>query len=274
MAEVSSFPFIGQELAPWHSRRVAVASSGLFPQPLWINVRGKRELGQRRSATPLLSSAGRRDCYDRAVSLNLWAFAAITVPLVATPGASTAVVLRNSIGGGVRSGVATAVGVNAGSICYGLLTAFGVSAALQRWPAVWLALRVAGTVYLGWLGLRSLVRAWTYRQPQARASTTVAPPPIAGSVVEGFMTNALNPSIATYYLLILPQFIPRGAPFARSALTLTAIHVGLAISWHLTWAVAGGTLAETLGRTRPRRALEAITGVALVALAAKIALSR
>ena len=205
--------------------------------------------------------------------MNLWAFAAITVPLVATPGASTAVVLRNSSAGGVRSGAATAVGDNAGSICYGLLTAFGVAAALQRWPLVWIALRLAGTLYLGWLGLRSLSRAWTYRQTEARAEVALATPPIARSAIEGFMTNALNPSIATYSLLILPQFIPRGTPFARAALILTAIHVGLAISWHLTWAVAGGTLAETLGRTRPRRVLEAITGVALVALAAKIALS-
>src|SRR5829696_3983197 len=80
-----------------------------------------------------------------AVPLNLWGFAAITVPLVATPGASTAVVLRNSLAGGVRSGVATAIGANTGSICYGLLTAFGVAVALERWPMVWAALRVAGT---------------------------------------------------------------------------------------------------------------------------------
>jgi len=45
-------------------------------------------------------------------------------PLVATPGASTAVVFRSSLSGGVRSGIATAVAVNTGSICYGLLTAF------------------------------------------------------------------------------------------------------------------------------------------------------
>ena len=161
--------------------------------------------------------------------LNVWAFTAITVPLVATPGASTAVVLRNSLAGGVRSGVATAVGANSGSICYGVLTAFGLSAALERWPMVWLALRVGGTVYLAWLGIRSLHRALTYTQPDPSMDMQLARPPLARSVREGFLTNALNPSLATFYLLIVPQFVPRSAPFAKSALILTAIHVSLAV---------------------------------------------
>ena len=55
-------------------------------------------------------------------------------------------------------------------------------------------------------------------------------------------------------------------------MTLTAIHVALAINWHLTWAAAGGTLSGTLGRTRPRRVVEAISGIALLALALKLAL--
>jgi threonine/homoserine/homoserine lactone efflux protein len=214
----------------------------------------------------------KRPGYDFQVGVNLWAFAAITVPLVATPGASTAVVLRNAVAGGVRSGVATAVGANAGSICYGLLTAFGLSAALQRWPSVWVALRIAGTAYLAWLGFRSLVRAWTYERPPAGSSRIAAPPPLARSAGEGFTTNVLNPSLATFYLLVIPTFIPRGAPFARSALVLTAFHVALAITWHLAWAAAGGSLAETLGRATPRRILEAISGAALLALALTLAL--
>ena len=107
----------------------------------------------------------RRDCYDRAVPLNVWGFAAVTVPLVATPGASTSIVLRNSLAGGARSGDATAIGANAGSICYGLLTAFGLALALQRNPLAWTLLRLGGTAYLAWLGLRSLRAAFTYRQP-------------------------------------------------------------------------------------------------------------
>ena len=206
------------------------------------------------------------------MSLNLWAFTAVTVPLVATPGASTAVVLRNAVAGGTRAGLATAVGANAGSTCYGLLTAFGVAVVLQRWPMVWTALRIGGTAYLAWLGIRSLMRARTHTASNALAEVALPPPPLARSLREGFATNVLNPSLATFYLVILPEFIPRGAPFAASALTLTAIHVGLAITWHSTWAAAGGTLAATLGRPRPRQILDAISGIALLALALKLAL--
>ena len=204
--------------------------------------------------------------------LNLWAFTAITVPLVATPGASTAVVLQNAVAGGTRAGVAAAVGANAGSISYGLLTAFGMAVLLHRWPPVWVALRIGGTAYLAWLGVRSLMRARTYTQPDAATSALVLPSPLLRSAREGFVTNILNPSLAAFYLLILPDFIPSGAPFAASALTLTAIHVSLAMTWHVTWATVGGTLSATLARTRPRRVLEAISGIALLALALKLAL--
>jgi threonine/homoserine/homoserine lactone efflux protein len=206
------------------------------------------------------------------VALNLWAFTAITVPLVATPGASTAVVLRNAVAGGTRAGLATAIGANAGSVCYGLLTAFGVSVVLQRWPMVWTALRIGGTVYLAWLGARSLLRARTPAVPQTVVAATSTPPPLTRSLREGFVTNLLNPSLATFYLVILPDFVPRGASFAAGVLTLTAIHVGLALTWHSTWAAAGGTLAATLARPRPRRILEAISGIALLALALKLAI--
>lgn len=204
--------------------------------------------------------------------LNLWGFAAITVPLVATPGASTAVVLRNSLAGGVRSGVATAVGANTGSICYGLLTAFGVALALQRWPMVWVVLRAAGTAYLAWLGIRSLRLAFTYHGTDSPGREEAGRPSWTRSLREGFLTNLLNPSLATFYLLILPQFIPRDAPPVASALTLTAFHVSLALTWHLTWAAAGGTLSATLSQTRPRRVLEGISGAALLGLAIKLAL--
>ncbi len=92
------------------------------------------------------------------------------------------------------------------------------------------------------------------------------------NLYEGFVTNLLNPAVATFYLVLLPQFIPRDAPIVRSVLTLTAVHIALAISWHLAWAAAGGTLARALSGGRPRQVLEAIAGVALIGLAINLAL--
>jgi threonine/homoserine/homoserine lactone efflux protein len=205
------------------------------------------------------------------VELPIWGFIAVTLQLVATPGASTAVVLRNSLDGGTRAGLFTALGCNAGSVLYGVLTAFGFAAALQQWPSAWLVLRVAGIGYLAWLGLASLGRAM-----RGADGRTINAAPCERdawhSLSSGFITNFFNPSLAAFYLVVIPQFIPRDAPFARSALILTTFHVAMAASWHSGWAVAGSTMARVLSSGRPRRALDAIAGIALVALALKVAL--
>jgi len=195
---------------------------------------------------------------------------AVTVPLVLSPGVSTAVVLRNSLAGGTRGGVITAVGINAGSLCYGLLSAFGFAAALRRWPSAWTVVHGAGILYLGWLGAASLRRA--FRPPATAFIPDAAPPQSAvRNLYEGFITNILNPAIATFYLVLLPQFIPEGAPIVRSVMMLTGVHIGLAATWHVLWAAAGGTLARVLAGGRPRQVLEALAGTALLALAIKIA---
>jgi threonine/homoserine/homoserine lactone efflux protein len=210
--------------------------------------------------------------------VHLLPFLAVAVPLVITPGVSTAVVLRNSISGGTRAGIETAVGANAGSFCYGLLSAFGVLA-LQRWPNAWALMRFGGVCYLAWLGIQSVRRALNPHQLLTAAMVTMDHPrrrstdTVARNLRDGFVTNALNPALATFYLVILPQFIPRGAPIIRGVLLLTAIHITLAASWHVAWAAAGGRLAQTLASGRPRQILELCAGLTLLALAIKLALS-
>src|ERR1700752_292451 len=130
-------------------------------------------------------------CLDRSRRCRSNRRLAVAVPLVLTPGASTAVVLRNSLAGGTRAGLETSVGANAGSLVYGLLCAFGFSLALQRWPSVWVVLRVVGVAYLAWLGARSVHRA-TVGSGTSRAMATRAegrPPTRGQNLKDGFVTN-------------------------------------------------------------------------------------
>jgi threonine/homoserine/homoserine lactone efflux protein len=198
-----------------------------------------------------------------------WGFIAVTAPLVLSPGPSTAVVLRNSVAGGTRAGLLTAAGANTGSFCYGLLTAFGFAAALQHWPPAWVVLRWSGFAYLSWLGVISLLRVIS--PPVSAAPRPMEPSrDMWRSFAAGYATNVLNPSLAAFYLIILPQFVPTGSPFTSSVLLLAAIHIAMALAWHTSWALAGATLARVLSRRRPRQALDLATGIALVILAGKI----
>jgi threonine/homoserine/homoserine lactone efflux protein len=203
------------------------------------------------------------------------AFLAVTIPLVLTPGASTAVVLRNSLAGGTRAGVETAIGTNSASICYGVLTAFGFAVALRRWPSAWDALQILGATYLGWLAVQSFRRAASGDASivtTAPAAEIARPGAFARNAYQGFLTNGLNPSVAAYYVVIVPQFVPAGAPIVRTTLLLTAIHVGLAATWHVTWAAAGGTLAHVFAGKRPRQILDVLAGAALAVLAVSLVL--
>jgi threonine/homoserine/homoserine lactone efflux protein len=62
-------------------------------------------------------------------------------------------------------------------------------------------------------------------QPALRKRTLLV------AFAEGFMTNALNPKVAMFYLAAFPQFIPAQDGAASSALLLVAIHSALNVMW-------------------------------------------
>ena len=86
------------------------------------------------------------------------------------------------------------------------------------------------------------------------------------------MVNLLNPPIATFYLAVVPAFIPEGASHTYYV-QLAAIHVGMAFLCHTIWAFAMDRLRHWLAQPRARLTLEALTAAALLLLAARVLLS-
>ena len=80
------------------------------------------------------------------------------------------------------------------------------------------------------------------------------------------MTNLLNPSIVTFYVAVVPSFVPPGAGLGRFAL-LASLHVVIAFTFHVTWATLLDRLRAVFAHARVERGLQTATGVALVWLA-------
>ena len=83
---------------------------------------------------------------------------------------------------------------------------------------------------------------------------------------DGLAINLLSPVIISYYLSVVPSFIPAGASrFYYSGLAAT--HVSLAVACHAMWATALDVMRRWFVQPWRRRLLQAATGLALIALA-------
>src|SRR2546423_11239706 len=96
-----------------------------------------------------------------------WAFIALAAVITVTPGADTVLTLRNTLSGGTRDGLWTMAGVVSGVVFQPLLAACGVAALFVRLPVAFAAVKLAGAVYLLYLGVQSLrqtAQLWSRRR--------------------------------------------------------------------------------------------------------------
>jgi threonine/homoserine/homoserine lactone efflux protein len=197
---------------------------------------------------------------------------------ILTPGASTALVTRNAIRGGPAAAVFTAGGIVLANAMYAVGSALGLSFLLARSPAALQAIQIGGALYLSFVGLQTLWRAWRSRPQPERPTAAAHDGGPGGSAAvrigEGLLTNLLNPPVVLFYVSYVPQFVGPREPYFRTFITLAAIHIGMAFSWLSFYGASIGSLGAALGRPAVRRAIEAVTGVALVALAWRLGFAR
>jgi RhtB (resistance to homoserine/threonine) family protein len=200
-------------------------------------------------------------------------FAGVAALLTVTPGADTMLVMRNVLARGSRAGLLTTAGIAAGCFVHAILSALGVSLVLARSAMAFEVVKLAGAGYLIVLGLQSLARS---RRPAEVEAPSARAPARRGSrsLVEGLLTNLLNPKVAIFYLAFLPQFVRATDAVLVKSVLLAAIHVGMGVVWLSLVSVFLGRLRGFVERRRVRRALEGVTAVVLVALGVRLALER
>ncbi len=204
---------------------------------------------------------------------SLELFAATVFVVNATPGVDFALTVTRTLQGGVRAGLAAALGIVSGCVLHALAAAFGLAALLAASAAAFTVLKWAGAAYLLWLAAGMLREAGRPRDAAA-AVATPAPVSTLRTYRDGLVTNALNPKIAVFFLALLPQFIDAAAP----SKTLAFLFLG---AWFvvqgLAFLVALVLLVAPLRRWRPgdgwRRAFQATAGGMFGLLAARLALS-
>jgi threonine/homoserine/homoserine lactone efflux protein len=175
-------------------------------------------------------------------------FVASAILLNLAPGQDTLYILGRSIGQGRRIGVASALGVSAGTLVHTVAAALGLSAIVATSATAFLIVKLVGAAYLVYLGVRAIV--WP---PSITAATTAAGgADTAKAFRQGLLTNVLNPKVALFFLAFLPQFVEVDAPAKTTAfLVLGLTFVTTGTIWVLILALAAAQV-RTLFVRRPR----------------------
>ena len=200
---------------------------------------------------------------------GLLAFVAVSAVVICTPGQDTALTIRNTLAGGRRTGVATACGVALGQTVWTVAASAGVVALLTAYEPVFRTVKLVGAAYLVYLGAQSLWAAVTRRAHEGRLRGST-PPSATRALRQGVLSNLGNPKMAVFFASLLPQFAPEGDATFVALLALGLLFCSMTFVWLCCYAAAVTRLGRLLTGAA-RHALDAVTGVVLVALGMRLA---
>ena len=160
-----------------------------------------------------------------------------------TPGPDTVYILGRSIAQGREAGVASALGISAGSIFHTFAAALGLSAILATSALAFGTIKLIGGAYLVFLGIKMLLdrRKQLSLPSNFRRRSTIA------AFRQGVLTNVLNPKVALFFLAFLPQFIdPASRTKVPAFLALGLTFVTTGTIWCLVLAWFASAFSERL----------------------------
>lgn len=204
------------------------------------------------------------------------AFTLAAAALTVAPGPDNMLVIRNVLRGGQRAGMATAFGICAGLFVHATLSACGVSMLLMHSATAFRLVKLAGACYLVWLGVQSL-RSAMHTPPSPdhlEGSGPLRRAALQQCLLEGFLSNVLNPKTAVFYLAFLPQFIGPTDPVLTQSLLLAGIHYVEGILWFVILSIMLGHMRPFFLNSTVRRWLDGLCGTMLVGFGARLALER
>lgn len=209
------------------------------------------------------------------MSWQTWiAYATVVFVVILTPGPAAALCMTHASVNGSSRTLSTIAGLLLSSLALIGLSAAGLGAALAASGTLFTIIKLAGAAYLVYLG----IQIWRSPPAQARQDPTLVAngsPRQAGQLLRtGFLVGISNPKDLLFFGALFPQFMTPQADAWRQLMVLTVTWLAIAGSIMFCYAMAGYRLAAALERLGPRNLFNRITGGALIAAGAFLALFR
>lgn len=134
---------------------------------------------------------------------TLLAFATLTLLAAYFPGPALLYTAAQTIAHGRKAGLMAMLGIHLGCYVHVFAAAFGLSAVFKHVPELYVAVKLAGALYLVWLGI-GMIRS---KLGAAEVQAAVPAKTVRRALVDSFIVEVLNPKVALFFIALLPQFV-------------------------------------------------------------------
>ncbi|MGW1881502.1 LysE family translocator [Streptomyces sp. NPDC001970] len=200
-------------------------------------------------------------------------FVAMSLLVIVILGPSVLFVIGRAPAHGRRTAMATVLGNVVGSYVLVVAVALGIGSLVESSVAVFVAVKLAGAVYLVHLG----VQAFRHRK-ELRLSAAPAGPavPVRGdlrTVVDGVVVGVTNPKGIVFFAAVLPQFVdPSLGRVPAQMLLMGLVPIGIGLVTDTLWGLGAAAARNWFARSERRLPLVGgAGGFAMIGLGVTVA---
>jgi len=204
---------------------------------------------------------------------QLLPFLGVSAVVICAPGPDTALTVRNALTGGRRGGVLTAAGVAMGQFVWTVAASVGIARLFLASEVAFSVVKFAGALYLVFLGVQALLSAYRgvghgHEEGLDERPRVLSP---VRALRQGVLSDLSNPKMAAFFLSLLPQFVPIGSGSFSTFLIFGSIFCLMTFGWLAAYGLLVHRARHLLLRGPIRRAVDAVSGTALVAFGVALA---
>lgn len=203
---------------------------------------------------------------------NFYLFIFMSIMLIILPGPDTAIVTRNTLSGGSKTGTQTLLGTICALLIHTLAAVAGLSAIIVKSAVLFSFFKYAGALYLVYLGIKSIMSLRQNSLPHDLSQENKYKN--KSYFKQGFLTNILNPKVAVFFLTFLPQFVTTGSEPLIPFLLMGLTYAVLTAVWFLLYIFLINQISTFMKKPNTTKVIEALTGTILIGFGIKLAFEK
>jgi len=181
------------------------------------------------------------------MSLQVYfAYVAACILITIIPGPTVTLIIANSLTHGTRAGLVNVAGTQLGLLIMLGVLLVGLSSiiATMGWWFDWV--RIAGAVYLVWIGWKLL------RANSGFGQVGKTPKPRGGFFLQGFLVLMSNPKALLWFGAFIPQFVDPNGNYVGQIVLLGLTAMATAALTDGAYAILGGRAGHVMSAQRIR----------------------